>query len=776
MSWQDYLDAGWKLCKIRPGSKGPKGADSTGWDTGTLPFPLDARGAGLVHAFSGTCAVDFDDLERAIDYLARYNIDAQALLKAPDAIQIVSGKPNRAKLLYRLPTPLPSVKLGEYELPVTHPETGVVRQQKYYALELRCATRNGKSVQDVLPPTMHPEMGKPYTWKYGSDVLTDWRELPELPAALRALWQAELGPATTVPQEAPVPKGAASDELLALLRQFSPESGYEAWNRVGMALHHETKGSQDGLYIWNEWSRQATGVGSDGLPKYKGLADLETHWRSYDANAEDAVTIGGLRRELISEPEAFPEAPPDPEPPKKVVPEGTIRTLYDLGRAICYVRSADTYVDLRNIKMKYRSPGHLARAFTPELDPDPNTDKKPNIESYVVLRRDAMQDADDYGFNPGRERLYSAHGMKLLNIYTDKRVEPVEAPTQAREAYEFLWSRIDEQVMRDWVRAFYCFAHKYPGHKIRSAPLLVSTAKGTGKSTIMSTVPKMLFGHVEEFSQSDLEGIFNGKLAEHWWVTFEEICVGEGRAARRKHADSIKGWITNDTMNVRPMYRPSYTIDNHVQFTASSNHVNDALQLDNGKERRWAIGSVNEEILTPKEVTELFSGPDAPFGNTLKARQWLTWWILRADMTGFNPDAAPPLTMAQQRMARGSLGDWETQIVRMACEGTSPFDKDVFTIKDLRDAFAGRPPCDAFIATFLESGLGCQRRRIKGCSVWSWRNHKFWQHTVTQGYIYDHMTTGVRPATLSTEIPERIRQKSTEHAGDIDIDPNADLV
>jgi putative DNA primase/helicase len=55
-------------------------------------------------------------------------------------------------------------------------------------LEFRCATRQGLTVQDVLPPSIHPETGLPYSWGGNGD----WRELPEIPAGVMAVWQQEL--------------------------------------------------------------------------------------------------------------------------------------------------------------------------------------------------------------------------------------------------------------------------------------------------------------------------------------------------------------------------------------------------------------------------------------------------------------------------------------------------------------------------------------------------------------------------------------------------------
>jgi hypothetical protein len=90
-----------------------------------------------------------------------------ALITADDAVQIDSGRANRAKLVYRTPEPLLTFK---------HANDGVM------VVEFRCSDSNGNSVQDVLPPSIHPDTGKPYKW------IGNWRKFPFLPDELLSFW------------------------------------------------------------------------------------------------------------------------------------------------------------------------------------------------------------------------------------------------------------------------------------------------------------------------------------------------------------------------------------------------------------------------------------------------------------------------------------------------------------------------------------------------------------------------------------------------------------
>jgi len=256
-----YLAAGFALVPIAAGSKGPA---SKGWNRRDrcITDPADAgritEGVGLAHAYSRTACLDVDDIDAARVWLAQRGVDLDALLNSPDAVGIRSGRPGRAKLLYRLPDgvePLASKILGAA------------------GLELRCATADGLTVQDVLPPSIHPETGRPYAWWFGDDLAGSVSALPELPAGLLALWQVLIEPTSCAPQ--PI-LGADAEKLRACLAVIAPDDlPYESgtgpsWLGVGMALHHETNGL--GFDLWDEWARSS--------PKYStreyGLAKWES--------------------------------------------------------------------------------------------------------------------------------------------------------------------------------------------------------------------------------------------------------------------------------------------------------------------------------------------------------------------------------------------------------------------------------------------------------------------------------------------------------------------
>jgi hypothetical protein len=292
-----YVEHGWKLCPIQPGTKRPSGRD---WNSekNALTSPGDVEflhGAGLLHRYSGTCALDIDDWPRAEAWLAERGVNLSELYSAPDAVRILSGRADSGKLLYALKRPMASVRITE---------------GRDTLLEFRSATADGKSVQDVLPPSVHPETGQHYRWEYADELVGDWRTPPPLPEALQALWEDRLtGKGSAEAESAPPARSAGVQELQDLLRNFDPSASRDEWIRVGAALHYETGGSPEGMALWDEWSRRSD--------KYQGLGDIETNWRSFRSDRADSITAGFLRRGAIATPDEFEDctqAPDGPDP------------------------------------------------------------------------------------------------------------------------------------------------------------------------------------------------------------------------------------------------------------------------------------------------------------------------------------------------------------------------------------------------------------------------------------------------------------------------------
>jgi hypothetical protein len=266
-----YLTAGWQLCAIPPGTKGP---NQQGWNLPENALKSAAElapgwGVGLLHSLSGTMAFDLDNGAATRDWFKERGIDIREWFTAPDSVGIDSGNVGHAKLLFTIPAfigPLPTKK---------------VLAGGKTIFELRCATADGKSMQDVLPPSRHPTSGKNYAWTGNGS----WERLPVIPQELLAIWQELLAvkhePTTTADPDRPLDMR----EVRSALDAIPASVGHDEWLTVLMALH--STGHEDAYDLGREWSMSCA-------EKWCGDRIFSSRWRSFKSDRDEAITIGSL--------------------------------------------------------------------------------------------------------------------------------------------------------------------------------------------------------------------------------------------------------------------------------------------------------------------------------------------------------------------------------------------------------------------------------------------------------------------------------------------------
>ncbi len=185
------LRLGLALVPIPHGMKGPR---ATGWNEpqNAVTDPEHAirvwtddpgLNMGVLHSVAGTGALDVDHPEWAAQALAAIGIDLAELLTNPVRIR---GK-NGEKPLYTMP---PDCQFERHALSWPHPTervkdkhgNSIEKPVPVTVLELRAG-----ALQDVLPPSIHPDTGKPYEW-VGTPPRTR-ADIPELPEPLREVWE-----------------------------------------------------------------------------------------------------------------------------------------------------------------------------------------------------------------------------------------------------------------------------------------------------------------------------------------------------------------------------------------------------------------------------------------------------------------------------------------------------------------------------------------------------------------------------------------------------------
>lgn len=759
-NWREYLDFGWQLAELRPGSKAPR---LDGWQKKGAPFNPAAMGAGLVHEHSGTCALDVDDMQRAEKWLAERDVAIADLFNAPDRVQLIGNPLNHGKLLYRLAAPRRSKKVTE-----------ITEAGRRNIIDFRCAGN-----QDVLPPSIHPDTGAPYSWHYGDALLGHWSQLPELPSQLDAIWAALVTPLAQRPAGADMPAADVSiDDLVAWLDKQDPDCDRDSWVHVGMRVHTATNGQ--GFYIWDNWSRKGEKYADDGNAR-----DMAAAWRSFKVGG--GLGVGPILAEKVASVDEFPITPPDEFAPPDESQPADNSAFAQAGRllqprlifltaqsrfwgrpAVPTIKHLDEHL---NGPLKREDVTDIFQRFMPvtmdskgrSFQDTPLDFWRRKIANPIVARA--------VNFHPGEGSIFrDRDGQLYVNTYQPYEVEALRPKPHETEAWEFLWSQIKDEHYRRWLQQFYSFILRYPGVKVTAAPLLYGEP-GTGKSTLMKRVPELLYGvrHVHLMSNDVLRSTFSDALTGTWFMVLDELKTDGGKQDRVELANKMKPWITEPELQIHPKGLPPYYVTNRLQMTATSNE-DDAVHI-NSNDRRWAVCEVTGAPLTPQQKLDLYEG----FLETDRAPGVVRWLMQKVDLTGFTRTTQAPDTPGRREMIRASLGAWESKLAELAYAGAPPFDRDAFWGNDVREALLGSNPPNLYrIGSVLKrAGIPTAVMHTAKGDVLVWQNYKLWR-----GYggaaILHHMETGERPGAhvWGREIPVAIKRL----VGDDTEDLNADLL
>jgi hypothetical protein len=213
-----------------------------------------------------------------IDVDVRDDQDGEATLRhlvaglgaLPETVEAITGSGSR-HLLFRYPEHAHPPKLG----------TGV--------------DVKGSGGYIVVAPSNHAS-GREYAWNV--DNHPDDVALAALPAA----WSQRLR-FTGVAATAPAPATARPIDRDTHRRLVSALGVLDAWDhdfwiKVGMALHHESGGSDQGHGLWYEWS--AAHAGAQPGTKKADLANVRKKWAEFGRSGRDPITVAFIYAEAAA--------------------------------------------------------------------------------------------------------------------------------------------------------------------------------------------------------------------------------------------------------------------------------------------------------------------------------------------------------------------------------------------------------------------------------------------------------------------------------------------
>ncbi|KAJ17045.1 DUF5906 domain-containing protein [Pseudomonas aeruginosa] len=689
---------------IEPGNKIPKGkawqrpggyyTDAAQAEAFWSKHPKHNMGAVL--GPSRVCSLDVDDVPSTRQVLWDcLGLDLDAL---PVAYPTVVGNPERFRILFKVPD---GVELSRHSLSwpnekdpdgsklkltqaaiLAAKERGDKEQlekmqaqadslKRFTVFELRAG-----QVQDVLPPSIHPGTGKPYTWRKPP---TD-DGLPVLPNDLLNIWQnwdifkrdaeaacpwapkaAPKKPTKAKPKPA-APAGSSRSVIDAFNQAHDVESLLAAHGYIQRGTKWLCPHSSTGLPgVTISEGKVYSHHGSDPLGNghqndaFDVFCILDHNGNDREAVKAAARLLGIERESRREEPlpegvasEAVQQLPePAPEPADSLPGAPSL----ECGPEAAELGGAHTPGGAGGFRI---SEQELLQDFVVIYGTDTAWDRKRARLVKLSAIREAVgrtrykwwqeseyrQMAQDVVFDP-TERC----GPLMLNLYDGFKVTPdprsAEGCLLIRKHLGLLCNnRTDEYLfLLKWI----AYPLQYPGAKMATAVVMFG-AEGPGKSLLWEQVVRRIYGEYgTTIGQAQLESQFTGWQSRKLFALAEEVV---SREEMRHYKGVLKHLVTGETLQINEKNMPVREEANHLNFVFLSNSTV-PMALDDG-DRRYLVLYVDRvppagyfEAL----VEEIENGGIEAFYH----------YLMNLDLSGFGPHSKPPLNDEKQALIDGSL-------------------------------------------------------------------------------------------------------------------------
>lgn len=326
---------------------------------------------------------------------------------------------------------------------------------------------------------------------------------------------------------------------------------------------------------------------------------------------------------------------------------------------------------------------------------------------------------------PGKSEFPDGEEGGRYNIWRDSGVDAT--PGNVAAFLDHIGNVVPDEIERGYVLDYLAMLVQSPGRKVHYA-LLIRGGQGTGKSWIGRMMTAIIGAPNVVFPSND-------EVLSQWTVWTEGSCLAviEELMARGRldMANRLKPIITEPTLRIEEKKRSIYTIPNHLNLIAFTNHE-DALPLENG-DRRWLVISSEMRPLDEGYYERLFAFLDGDGPAAVKH------YLMQRKVV-LNPKGMAPTTRGKQEMRRRSLSEAEQYLAELLEGHEGPFAFDLVRLEELvacvpTDLKRHTRNVRTKVAAWLKDEVGAVKhtRYTKGdddarpsCQLWSIRNHDEW--------------------------------------------------
>lgn len=410
---------------------------------------------------------------------------------------------------------------------------------------------------------------------------------------------------------------------------------YEPWAKVGMAIHHQTGGDNDGFKLWVKWSRESSHFDIEECRKkwpsfgkrehitkptrfdyviqraggrHVIAGDVAESWATKASDVTNAdeyeeikaklrkVSLSALakdQRQRIAK-EIYDSYGKDVGITKSaivdaIMPPKSRGVLVDDAERPEWVDEwvyVEETCEFASTRLNYAIKREAFNAKFDRLEEVVCAEKPASAFALVDCKIPTVVNRI---FWPGADLIIEYQGKPMLNIYRQQGVPPAELlDDDGRGVIDRLLAHIaftlgderEQTILLDWLT----FVYQNPGQRVNWA-LLLQGAQGTGKSYFAVMLQALMGDLVTNLDPSAIAGRFTSWAFGSLVVVVEEVRI----SGQNKYEvmDRTKPFISNPTIQIEEKGRDHRTVPNFTSYFMLTNHK-DALPLAAG-DRRYCV-------------------------------------------------------------------------------------------------------------------------------------------------------------------------------------------
>jgi len=501
-----------------------------------------------------------------------------------------------------------------------------------------------------------------------------------------------------------LPLNMSDDEVKGLLFAYAAQGlEYDAWLKVGQALHHQYQGTDKGLDLWVSWSslsdkhdakkmrkkynsfgtwtgarftmasiawhvKQQGGVVATAFDTLRAEAAalvtssdymvfrerisamsqsvLHDDMRAILANDVAGVKGLGLSKSEVKKAFSFAVAKVEQSSDVAAPPDWLADWLY-----------VEKLCEFANTRLNYSIKREAFNAKYNRMDEVKNAEM---LASEFALTACDLVTVVDKMYWPSAAITFEHDNKLMLNSYVDSGYKPVPITEKNKHAIELFLTHIknmlsdekEQTILLDWL----AYVVQNAGKRINWA-ILLQGAQGTGKSYFAKVLEWLLGSNAKSLDPSALGERFTGWAHGSLVNIVEEIRIkGDDKW---RIMDRLKPFITNSMIQIEEKGRDHRTVPNFTNYLLLTNYK-DALPITND-DRRFCV--MYGRIQNESDLFDYFGGRDEAgeyFENLFHESEQhagaIKTFILNHTISeDFKPSGRAPDTVSRRLMIQASV-------------------------------------------------------------------------------------------------------------------------